>query len=1219
MPNGINLPDDFNTATIEAKPKTTVKSKHLNGINLPDDFNTATIEAKPKTTVKSKPLNRKNLPDDFSAPVQDSAKNTQNTTIPPAVIDRSKQQPDQYTQDNQQLGNILNQSGNKLNEAIGDFSKGPAYIPSALLKLVQGAIDVPASGFGAADWLLKHIPGGEGASQILNIPGEIAGNAFDWGEDLIEKGLNKAGIKEPDWAKNDAIKSATSALHDLSKTGAEILAYDALGKMGDVVKTKMTGEQFKPMVDIKSTPEGHPTDFQEVKPVTKSDATTKIKPGESKLARLKPSELHPDVGFEKVSHTSVKKEVPQTPKDPESHIDVGFEEVKPKSKIPLEESKAAEPKVEYAEDTKKLDLGGNTLNSTIPFVKEFIDHTLKPIFKTAYDTVKGAVDLFINHMAPTARVGRDIMETMLKSKGFKDKVNFKIAAALDKYYKDFQKLSDEESIDFVDRVKRRQKQPNANLQLLADIMRKWDDKLYNMIKVYKPSLSYLENHFRVLWIDEAKQGIKGIGLRPWEGTKGFLHKHILDDMSEGTNNGGVPVTYNPVEMFMLHAQDAMKFISAQKAWTALKASGIAKFIKFGERAPDGFVKIKDNIARVYFPVEEGMVNAGEYYVQDGAARLINNMLSKDYIRENEFGKGIMSLKNWTTGLELGFSPFHAVFESIESIGSSIGLGMAKMFTKGQTLSGLKDLATALISPKMVSALGKSTIEFAKDADEFRSKNPEAYDFFIKNYPDAEQMIDDMFDAGAKLTMHEDYKARAIKGFQNSLKNNDQLGAALKAFPAFSELMLHPLFETFIPRLKLGTYMREYSFELLRNEKELADGTLKRNELARKVWNFTEDRFGELNWDNLYWDRTVKSAFQLVFRSTTWKLGNLRGFGKAGRDLLGELAAPVTQGRAPRITLPMGWLLGTAMTTSLVSSIITKTTTGKYPWELADDAVGIIKNLVYPRIDAKDDTQRLSVPTYFRDPVSMSHSVPGYIKNSMSGEIGRTMELWDNKDFYGDEIIKPNDPLYKQSAEALGHLVPLPFSLQSYMETVKSGEGIGKAALSATGFGKAPSYISRSETQNAIYEAFNRYVAPFAKSPGETETSEVKSNIKRLQKEGKSEEANKLLIESVHNGMISPKSSFLKQFKLNFEGYNQAESMYQRLPADVQKNILEKMDFKEMLEYLRVSNKNALQNSPELVNKLKLMLANMNAKDKIKFQRIIMAKTGQHIDNSEGGQ
>ena len=285
-----------------------------NGINLPDDFNTATIEAKPKTTVKSKPLNGINLPDDFSAPVQDSTKNTQNTPIPPAVIDRSKQQPDQYTQDNQQLGNILNQSGNKLNEAIGDFSKGPAYIPSALVKLVHGAFDVPASVFGAADWLLKHIPGGEGASQILNKPGEIVGNAVDWGEYGLKKGLEQTNpdlsILDDQVSKIPAVQSFTSALNDLSKTGAQVLVYDALGKMGGVVKTKMTGEQFKPMVDIKSTPEGHPTDFQEVKPVTKSDATTKIKPGESKLADLKP----------KVSDTPVKKEVTQTPKDPESHI-----------------------------------------------------------------------------------------------------------------------------------------------------------------------------------------------------------------------------------------------------------------------------------------------------------------------------------------------------------------------------------------------------------------------------------------------------------------------------------------------------------------------------------------------------------------------------------------------------------------------------------------------------------------------------------------------------------------------------------------------------------------------------------------------------------------------------------------------------------------------------------------------------------------------------------
>jgi hypothetical protein len=37
--------------------------------------------------------------------------------------------------------------------------------------------------------------------------------------------------------------------------------------------------------------------------------------------------------------------------------------------------------------------------------------------------------------------------------------------------------------------------------------------------------------------------------------------------------------------------------------------------------------------------------------------------------------------------------------------------------------------------------------------------------------------------------------------------------------------------------------------------ELADGRMTEAELARKVVNSVENRFGELNFDNLWWDHT----------------------------------------------------------------------------------------------------------------------------------------------------------------------------------------------------------------------------------------------------------------------------------------------------------------------------------------------------------------------------
>jgi hypothetical protein len=289
-----------------------------------------------------------------------------------------------------------------------------------------------------------------------------------------------------------------------------------------------------------------------------------------------------------------------------------------------------------------------------PFVKKDV----APFLKKGVDAGKALVDIMVDVFSPATKTSSADVDELFSAKGYKEKVMTRATDALDASKAKFDAMPQAEQIAFVDRVKRGQRQPTPELQQTADLMRKWDNRLYAMAKRYRPDLPYLENHNRVLWkVIPGSPQARGASIggtlskRPWQGGKGFLRRHVLDDMSEGLALGGVPVTYNPVEMFLLHAQDVMKFVSANRAWEGLKKTGSVEWVRTGRKPPEGYVRISDNIARPYFRTPTGVLaKTGEWYVEDGAARMIENYLSRDYIRTGKFGpvgRGLLALKNVT--------------------------------------------------------------------------------------------------------------------------------------------------------------------------------------------------------------------------------------------------------------------------------------------------------------------------------------------------------------------------------------------------------------------------------------------------------------------------------------------------------------------------------------------------------------------------------------------
>jgi hypothetical protein len=612
------------------------------------------------------------------------------------------------------------------------------------------------------------------------------------------------------------------------------------------------------------------------------------------------------------------------------------------------------------------------------------------------------------------------------------------------------------------------------------------------------TLTFKADHFRSFWKVVPGSGEERMPDRtkrgPLRGDRGMLKRSTLPDVTTGMDRGGVLVTTNPQKLFEMAQSSSLRYITALNMWKELGDLGMRKFVALGDRAPEGWVPVNDSIAKVYFPVDaltmpkaalpdvvakddlrtrKTMIHTGDWYLEPSAGRLLNNYLSKSWFQENAVGRGLMAVKNLSTAVELSLSPFHLVFETLEAMGSQFGLGMMHMLNVGVGqgdlrgfLEGAKVAATSPAAPFTMARTGGSAIRATADFDNF-AKTPRGQSF-LRAFPDATHLIDLAFTGGLTMGMPADYRTNLMESARSAMTDGNYFGALVRAVPGVIQTIMNPLFETYIPRLKMGFFLQAMSQQMAEKHDALASGEMSEAELARQVVNSTENRFGELNFSNLWLDNTFKGATQLLFRSVTWKLGNWRGLtaGVAGQakafadplktmyeDVKGERkGADRKAGEyVPKLDLNMSWLLGMAMTTAVVGTILSKLMGGKYPWEYLEadrengmSAAGALAlELAHPRTGGVDGftgkPTRLSLPTGLRDFEHGTTDPRGYLRGSESGFIGKSLDTWDNRDFFGNYVYDPNGTNYQKLAEILSYNKPLPISVQSFQQGKKSGD------------------------------------------------------------------------------------------------------------------------------------------------------------------------------------
>jgi len=783
-----------------------------------------------------------------------------------------------------------------------------------------------------------------------------------------------------------------------------------------------------------------------------------------------------------------------------------------------------------------------------PFSKEFIEHDIQPLVKSIGGNLKAGYDYIAKRLSPVTGVSEKAQNLIGKALGDRNLAEAKIDGALGQMQKMFDKMDDAARVKFVDNIKTGKQQSTPELQQIADLIKTLDKQLYDEIAKYKPSLNWKEDHFRVLW-ENPNTGKTGIfSKRPLQGTKGFMNQATLKDMSEGINRGLTPVTTNPIKMFKLAYNDGMKYITAQKMWAAMKDEGLAVFVKNGKDAPNNFVKLDDRLAKVYFPAEKGLVSTGEYYVDEGAGRLLNNYLSVNSgLLGSPIAKGAMEIKNLYTQAELSLSAFHAVAESLEASGSQLALGMRKMINLKDFSGGLKDILTSPAAPKTLFSLGRSAQKLVTDEN---FKNTELGQGLLKKMPDAEQYVKDFFDGGGKLKMSEDYRVKSLDAMKDAANKDNYIGAAIRALPALNDLVLNPLFNHYIPALKVGMFMKEFPVALAENKGRIDRGQITRQQIARNVNNFIDDRLGEMNFDNLFWDKNMKTAAQLMFRSVTWKLGNLRAMGGAIPEQAMEFMNAHRENRAPILMPKAAWVFGLSAMTTVIAAAIQGIGAGK--------KLESLKDVIAPQIDPNDPNQRAVVPTYLKDAMHFAHDPSGYLGTSTAGDISKMLDIWNNKDFYGYEIRDKTDPVLEQVKEMAEYYVPKPFAFASAYQQYKEKQSPARIGMSFMGFQKAPGYLIHSSIENKIFDLYNIRNAG-TKPYKEKEGNDAKKEIKGLLTSGDKEAAEKKAKEYIDKGILQPKQMriLLKDVKGNASDY-----FFKKLPIEDKIDLLKEMSEEE---------------------------------------------------------
>jgi hypothetical protein len=469
----------------------------------------------------------------------------------------------------------------------------------------------------------------------------------------------------------------------------------------------------------------------------------------------------------------------------------------------------------------------------------------------------------------------------------------------------------------------------------------------------------------------------------------------------------------------------------------------------------------------------GPVLAGHWTLPNGAAQVLTNHLSPSLSKWALF-RSLQAGSNILNGAQLGLSAFHLGFTSLDaaisSLATSLGYGL-----RGQVAKAARGLAETPFAPVLNYYRGKAVQTLMKDptAQTMKVLGRERQ-LSPADLASARQVAELAVKGGLRAEMDPMWKTNITRSLMRAIHEGGAANyakAGLKLPWALVEQSMRPIAEYLVPRQKLGVFAQLAKAEMDRLGPGATNDQVRAG-MARSA-DWTEDRMGQMTYDNLFMNRMAKSAAILGFRAYGWQLGKYRHMWGAASDAasLANALKERAMGRPANVEVTNRLLYPVAltMTSAIAGGLVNYLMSGKRPQELTD--------YFFPQTGQTDDNgrpQRLMLPTYLKNLVSDWHDFPNLAKmgasfyHKLNPAIAATVDMLRNQDYYGTDIAQPDDPLPKRMADLTTFAARqfTPFSLSGTMKLAEEKAPLSHLVLPFFGIVPAKKALTMTPAETA---------------------------------------------------------------------------------------------------------------------------------------------------------
>ena len=633
----------------------------------------------------------------------------------------------------------------------------------------------------------------------------------------------------------------------------------------------------------------------------------------------------------------------------------------------------------------------------------------------------------------------------------------------------------------------------------------------------------------------------------------FTKERTFDLYTQALDEGFKPRYTNP-EDIMLARQHASSVANMQiNILRDLQANGLA--VPKRGKAPPPFPAVLRRAP-----------NGVNYWVHKDVAQILHNAFDSKSLWADRTAAGTafragMEIKNTLVPIRLLVSLFHPFQGAISGAENPLK-ALGQMLNSGLIHKSLWENPRA---GGRIRAIWQGRATAVSEADR--------------------QALSLIVEGGFIPEMSEQYRTKAITNLQTALQQRRSLKAAWQLPGAVLQAMQKPLFEWWIPNLKVASYLNDARL-LLKANPELATDALKRQVLLRNLAKSVDNRYGEMSYNTLFWTRWVKDLAVMNTLSLGWNLGFLREFGGGAMDVgqfateaarTGKITSQIKEGQLWKPIYATLYL----STAAGIGGLITYALTGKPPQDFLD--------YIYPRTGETNPDggpARVNTMFYTREFAAVykhmqQEGVVSGLAESVaakgSGVMGLVKDLWTGHDIYGKEFRDPQgswwDKLEQSVKYSMGAAEPMS------LESVKGPVGLNKeTGLALAGLTKAPRYATETATQSRIAEAYRTYVQPQQTAFEAAESSKEMSQLRQLYN-ADSPEFSKAFDDFTEKFDLSG-DDVRRVTKSLSSNVPAEEKMFQRLPWPIQKRLLDQMSDEERDEYIPKSNKKHLRDNYE---------------------------------------